>query len=462
MQANEFEKQVSQKMDELNFTPSSPVWTNIEEELRKKKERRRLLFWIPVFLLLLTSGGYWLLRNNNSSSLIAVDKQEKAPLSNPNQPSLHKTTTGDIIVPTTPTAIATSNANVDLSGTGTKQTSEKSLSLNASRENKFASAKNFSASVKKIKASKKNNKFSSANDTNNSVIVNDNIMQTPVASQTHHSKAEAVKDNTASHSIDTTKTKTETIKDTIIVKDSLQKKDIKPKRDARWTAGLVVFGGASGINSGATIEQASFNGPLLSANGPAISLPVAKPKNKLAFSVGFSATKSISHRVSFLTGLQYNFTSNSIDIGARQTRDTIISANYSAPVRVTQYYSKGLSGKDYVNNYNFISIPVGLEVKLFSHVPVYVHAGFTVHQLVATNALVYSNRNGVYYHDKNAFHKTQLASTMGIHYQTGIKGRRLTLGPQFQYHWTQLQKDASVSRHLFSVGLNARMELIKL
>src|SRR5947209_3893205 len=34
---NEFEKQVQQKMEELNFTTSEPVWLNIEKQIRNKK-----------------------------------------------------------------------------------------------------------------------------------------------------------------------------------------------------------------------------------------------------------------------------------------------------------------------------------------------------------------------------------------------------------------------------------------
>ena len=73
---NEFEKQVQQKMEELNLVPSDPVWQKVEMQISKKKDRRRLLFWIPVLALLL-GGGLWWAVNENSKS--AVQRQAFDP-----------------------------------------------------------------------------------------------------------------------------------------------------------------------------------------------------------------------------------------------------------------------------------------------------------------------------------------------------------------------------------------------
>src|SRR5256885_11135997 len=57
---NEFEKQVKEKIEELNFTPSEPVWQNIEMKIRDKKDRRSILLWIPLLFALLGGGIVWL------------------------------------------------------------------------------------------------------------------------------------------------------------------------------------------------------------------------------------------------------------------------------------------------------------------------------------------------------------------------------------------------------------------
>src|SRR5437763_1158741 len=55
---NDFEKRVQLKLEELNFAPSEPVWTNIEKEIRKK-DKRRFFIWIPFLFVLLGGGLYW-------------------------------------------------------------------------------------------------------------------------------------------------------------------------------------------------------------------------------------------------------------------------------------------------------------------------------------------------------------------------------------------------------------------
>jgi len=458
MQANEFEKQVSNKMDELSFRPSAPVWANIEEQLRKKRERRRLLLWLPLFFLLIISSGVWLIsREGSANDTIAENKREEIAGSTKKedrekiasiekQPEQTITNTTESIFPNQNTTPVFST--------------DKSTPGNSVQTNSKPTQKSFypSSAPGKIKAGKENNLINNSQNQSESPtsLILDKATSQPVNEM-------ALTDSTSfADSLRKDKRAEEkTSKDSTTLKDSLQKKDIKKKEDKKWTAGLIVFGGASGINSGSAVQQ---NAVILlpAANGPMLDLPVSKPQNKLALSLGFFASKKLGDRVSFITGLQYSLATNTIDIGSRQRRDTIISADYNAPVRVTQYYSKGLGEKDYINSYHFISLPIGIEMKLFSHTPIHLHAGFGFHQMIATNALVYSNQNQVYYHDKNAFHKTQFSTTFGLNYQASLYGRKLTVGPQVQYNWTQLQKDVSSGKHLFSAGLNARIDLIKL
>ena len=86
---NEFEKQVQQKMEELDLVPSAPVWQKIEAQIRQKKDRRRLILWIPMLLILLLGGTWWLSQTNEKSeavshtatSLESIDKNEQASTS---------------------------------------------------------------------------------------------------------------------------------------------------------------------------------------------------------------------------------------------------------------------------------------------------------------------------------------------------------------------------------------------
>src|SRR5829696_7980647 len=52
-----FEKEVQKKMEELNLSPSAPVWEKIKLEVMPEKKRRRAIFWV-FFGLLILGGGY--------------------------------------------------------------------------------------------------------------------------------------------------------------------------------------------------------------------------------------------------------------------------------------------------------------------------------------------------------------------------------------------------------------------
>src|SRR6478672_8677275 len=64
---NNFEKQVKEKMDELNFVPTAPVWEHIEKQIRAKKDRRRFFLWLPL-IILITGTGTWLLHNSQNKN----------------------------------------------------------------------------------------------------------------------------------------------------------------------------------------------------------------------------------------------------------------------------------------------------------------------------------------------------------------------------------------------------------
>src|SRR5580693_8136326 len=65
----EFEKQVQEKMKELEFAPPAGLWKKLEEELKKEKKRKIPLFWFFLLggSLLLLVGGYEVLLSGKKS-----------------------------------------------------------------------------------------------------------------------------------------------------------------------------------------------------------------------------------------------------------------------------------------------------------------------------------------------------------------------------------------------------------
>ena len=69
MEENKFEKQVQQKMDELQIQPSDAVWKKIESQIEKKKNRRWGLIILFLCIGVLLVGGYWLFNAGQKNTL---------------------------------------------------------------------------------------------------------------------------------------------------------------------------------------------------------------------------------------------------------------------------------------------------------------------------------------------------------------------------------------------------------
>jgi hypothetical protein len=245
--------------------------------------------------------------------------------------------------------------------------------------------------------------------------------------------------------------------------DSSHKTDIKKQKKLdKLIVSATIKGGFSGLAQNTAISNGglNYNATMVNANAQsAAPLPPTKPENGFSFGAGVQIRKSISKRLSILSGLQYNYMSASVDIGMRMRRDTIIASGFSSSVRVTEYYTKANTGNSYKNNYHFVSIPLQADIKLFNNIPLHLRPGFAVHQLIATNALIYNYASQLYYHDKKAFNKTQFSSSLGLLYQTSLKGNAVFIGPEINYMWTRLEKQNTAYQHLFSAGIKLTVDL---
>ena len=197
----------------------------------------------------------------------------------------------------------------------------------------------------------------------------------------------------------------------------------------------------------------NFASPSNSPQGGFFSKPPSPQKKAGSFLFGLLAKKQLSKRSFLTTGLRYNFYSTSMKVGQNVNRDTMVEANKS----VRGFYTNsGSNFSDYHNNFHFISVPVALDFKLLNKLPLDLHFGLSVQQLIATNALLYSAGSQVYYNDNEVFNKTYLFSEVGIEYSfTLAKGLSLRAGPRANYSLSKVIKASD--RHLFSYGLATQL-----
>src|SRR5712671_7237178 len=106
MPANEFEKQVQRRLDDLQLNPSASVWKNVEQQIRNKKRRRVIVFFLlPLALGLFGYSIFYLVQRgrkteqpgnpvtqrNNNPSLKDIN-ETATPKEQPIQPTTEEKT----------------------------------------------------------------------------------------------------------------------------------------------------------------------------------------------------------------------------------------------------------------------------------------------------------------------------------------------------------------------------------
>jgi hypothetical protein len=178
-------------------------------------------------------------------------------------------------------------------------------------------------------------------------------------------------------------------------------------------------------------------------------------QNGISFSAGFTAIKPVSNRLSFTTGLQYHYFSNTIKVGQFYRLDTLTGAG---SITNAFYDNRGSVANDRNNHFHFISIPAGIQWRLHQRLPLFLETGLSLRYLFATNTVLYDEANNIYYEDKDALRRMQVFTHLGFQYRLlNKKSVALLAGPQFQYSLTGLTLNAGAN-HLFSAGIGVQVQ----
>ncbi len=491
MHENEFEKQMQEKMKELQFSPSDAVWENVDQEINKKEKRRRPLFWLFLFFgLMVLGGGYYFITNNKSNTIISdnrsskpIDEKRESSEKNKNTPG----TEGD-------------------NGTENIADNKHSNELAADKQKSEAN-KNHKAEIDKLPefkaedAANDNNKISSTSkagkeklasgkqmnvtrrekeltdhkipEKNRNEIISDNhkigndVLQKDERTDT--SDADSVKPATAIN--------VEKKKDVVAIKpvktDSLADKkiakaDAKQKKSSSWKTGFVLAPGISNVHQGLFKSTSVYNASSFTANSPTNNAggyyyQSSDIKSNFSFAAGLTLNKMLSKLVMFSAGINYHYYSTKIFIGdIVDSSINILSPNSGALVP-GGYYRNGNSNS-YINHYHFIEIPVALDFQLnkSNRFPLIWEAGLSALYLVNTNALHFDPYNGVYYKDNGEFNKMQISAASAFSIGFPVGKNQLQVGPQLQYGLSGLlKKSTGNSEHLFSAGLKIAFILNK-
>jgi hypothetical protein len=499
MSNSDFEKQVKQRMDDLQFVPSEPVWQQVEKIINKRKKRRFVFLWL--FLLFLGAGGsfIWLEQTGSKKEAGLGGMQQKttdagsinSSLTKNNNPiqqsttannksvitdkNTGKTTHTDLLSGTTKDGRGQENSSVaNLSGKQRTPTNRQLHSL----ESAHAGSKNIhgsgrpnkkQAAVADITVTSGNSSMEEKNNENKTAEDSRDDARVPgIIADTN--KVVVANIPTVGKAKNTNADKKQS-------KDSLLEKlqQATGKKRSKWEWGISGRVGMSTISSGfkgLLFGNTEYNSGLMYAPSTGNYTAAFPYSNKpspirpgIAYAVGFSLRK-VYKNFNLLTGINYNVFSTRMTVGTRVDSANLISQGTSLFANVNGYYRNsyiGLPGNNYTNYFHLLEIPVALEKRLGNKSPFSVSAGLSIAALLSSTALHYDAQNNIYFKDNGLINTTQLGFTAGLHYKL-IDSRQLLiqLGPEFNYSLTNVYKrNWYSSNHLFNASLGLRMYLKK-
>jgi len=492
MPENDFEKKVSSEMQELKFKPSEKVWLRVEERIRKKNKRR---VFVIIFLLAgLALLGYWQRSNlfgEKGTEIVTTEKQKEN-----NSKTEEETNSSSTIKQNTETTKQEETKNTSDKTVNNKSTVDRSVidkkdvivsknEINRPKD-KIKDEIKVKPAVKKTKIedepivsidvtspnSNKNNPVeidAKAKDTivktSPETIIKQDAVKQPEVKQVENKIDSAKAEVIEQEKIDIKKTDTllkaepeKVSPDPIVKKDSSEKK---------WKWGLHLTPGISFLNdnsisfgglkmAGALDYQSSVGG------GGGAAPPRQRPsdvKPGFAFQAGIFAQRRLSSRTSLSLGLQYGYYSNRLGIGYR--RDSLLNySQFSNMLDGNQdhVYNAGGDTVKYTNRYHFIELPLRFQWQLNKSKtnPFVWSTGFTIGQLIASNAIMYDTAfNGIYYQNKSQLNKTQFSLSTGFSWTIANNKRvQWNLGPVANIHLNRLiDNPFENKKYLFFVGL---------
>lgn len=368
MADHQFEQKVSQQLADFKLKPSAEVWQQVEMQLEEDRKRRRWFFYLPIAALLI--GGL----------LYAVwPVEEHAKADAVVQSNTGKTTTTIVENNTSESPLARTGSSTGLTETTASEKEVKENHLQKEAKNEVQVKQNTidkKQVVQKVKTTnrqsvavtsqKQTSKDEVAPVTDKAPVQKEaSTGQTIVAAETKQPEQKidsAVVDQSAAIKTDTVQTIALTpVVDTIAVALAVPTPAITKMK---WQSGLHVNAGLSDIREslfpGSGFKSFSDAPPLGANNGAPGGVTrivqydyAIKPSAQ--FGIGVLLRKPFKKRHSFVTGLQYQYSSYSVT--QRQRIDSFITP--------TNLFSN-ISTKEKTEQFRMhaVNVPLELEFKI--------------------------------------------------------------------------------------------------
>lgn len=504
-----FEKEVQQKMEALEFSPSDAVWTNIEQAVNANKKRRRLPFFWMFFLsgaLLLGAGIIYKTSRPSGIGATAPVKPATAASRTPTKPAstvaitpassgttvLSSTAGADMrnkentaIVDAVAKNIAAGNTvtnKITTSGGGTRLATETvkrngmaataagARTPNAGARTTPAGARTIPAGATTTTAgtrmiatgamiSASNGSGEGSGDKIGSIKANSDGSPGKDGSAASGMRHNDHIQGLASFRLPAPKISGARFP---VQKSSGLISLSTPKRpwEAAFTGGIGIssFRQVAMHQSNVSSNIASpvfsylvvpslyaYNSPYTSKGGP--SSIEAGP----AFYAGVLARKPLSARWAVTIGLDLSYNSSRVHTGPivnvfAPTTLSLINTAAAAPIQTYPYYVTG-NDQVFTNRYYSLEIPATVQWQL-NHsrsFPLFLESGLSFSYLVSSDALYYNSNSGVYFKDRDVVNRAQVNFTSSLMVGLPLGGVNLQAGPQLEYGLTSLLRPSATA-----------------
>lgn len=519
----DFEKQVRQKLNDLKLTPSAEAWVNIENKLRAHNNRRTPFLWLSLMLTGMLAGGFILLFRDAGQSIkkeavaievtsatqktfsgststevplvdtilkaVSVEREQsistKVPLADTilEVASVEREQSTSTQVPLAEDAFIKSPSTLSIPEKG-----QSPIIVKVNPAKKAASTKAplpHAASTKRLNIQDRTITIPSLSGLSPIKLKNalkSNLWQglENGEQETSSNKELVLPDtqlNEAAGAVSPVKSKPSVFdakvfkslkadKDPLIA--SVAKPASKQVRLNKWSFAGNGFAGISAVNEGGLInaEQPNVEDVSYTANFAPLraTLPIAlKPSYispGISFSVGASARRELSKRLSVSAGLNYSQFNTRSRVGDRVNSSQVVNNGVSGYLYVQSYYLLDpVQNTEYKNKYHFIELPVMLHTRIGSgnKIPIYWNAGLILSRLISSTSLHFDGTTGVYYKNDRLLNQTQVGAGTGFSFVLfNATSHPLWIGPSVRSNIsTILKKEVSASKHFVSLGLNA-------
>jgi hypothetical protein len=487
-----FEKEVQQKMEGLEFSPSERVWANLQRGLNKEKRRRAPLFWLFFLLggMMLGAGGASLFYFNRNSSRISGARSTttgktidvtRAPIAaETNRPvggDAEASVTG---TPVTGTPVAgTLVGGIHVAGTpvtGTRRivaarvTGTRSAAINKPAARIMTAASDPATIDGNLPVSRR---LSVPVDRAGRRQVE------PMTGLIHPDPEWDIASRLAKISLSSASTilnapglHISANRSQIVTGEAMNRRKAKKARFSNtplWEAG---FAGGGGLSSAVLSPPSSFttNNPpvglnlisnLQSSAAAPLQLRFSKIQPDLSFWAGIFVQRPVLKKLTLNFGFNLHYYSTRLETGQKAADSVNRTPSYFSPNPYAQYttlYAPYYSPETYrySNHYYFLEVPISLQWQFnrSRKTPLFWEGGLSLSRLISANALYYNEKSGVYYKDGGGANPNHLMAFSSLMIGLSWRGDLIKLGPEAQYGLSSLinANDAS-TQHLFYGGI---------